>query len=175
MNRPHRDIGFEQMVDGLVKLRRESRAEHWLEVFILGGYTSLPAEARRIADLARAIGPDRVQLNTVTRPPAEDFAAPVDRAALDELATCLDPPAEVVADYRGVHDLPEFGATRADVLELISRHPCSAEDIAGGLGLQRNEVLKHTEALDAQGLLEKQRVGQRLYYVGVVDPDAPAR
>jgi wyosine [tRNA(Phe)-imidazoG37] synthetase (radical SAM superfamily) len=174
VNRPHPALRFEQMVDGLISFRRESSAEYWLEVFILGGYTALPGEARRIANLARAIGPDRVQLNTVTRPPAEDFAAAVDRARMDELATFFDPPAEVIADYRGTHDLPEFGATRADVLGLISRRPCSVEDIVRGLGLARNEVVKYIGALDAEGLLEKQRVGQRLYYSAAASGDAPA-
>jgi wyosine [tRNA(Phe)-imidazoG37] synthetase (radical SAM superfamily) len=174
VNRPHPAIDFEQMVDGLVSLRRESKAEYWLEVFILGGYTSLPTEARRIARIARKISPDRVQLNTVTRPPAEDFAAPVDHVRLEELAAFFDPPAEVIADYRGVHDLPEFGATRADVLDLISRRPCSLDDVAEGLGLQRNEAIKHIEALDAQGLLEKRRVEGRLFYSAVADPEAPA-
>lgn len=172
VNRPHPDIRFERMVDGLVTFRRESAVEYWLEVFILGGYTAVPAEARRIADLARTIGPDRVQLNTVTRPPAEDFAVAVDRARMDELATYFEPPAEVIADYRGTHDLPEFGATRADVLALITRRPCSLEDIVEGLGSHRNEVLKYIEALDAEGLLQKQRVGRRLYYRAVAHPDA---
>jgi wyosine [tRNA(Phe)-imidazoG37] synthetase (radical SAM superfamily) len=171
VNRPHPYISFAQMLAGLVALRREYRGQIWLEAFILGGYTAIPAEARRIAEHARGIRPDRIQLNTVTRPPAEEFAVAVDRARMDEIATYFDPPAEVVADYRGVHDLPEFGATRAAVLELLARRPCSLEDIVEGLGAHRNEILKFVEELDGQGLLDKRRVDGRLYFSAA----APAR
>jgi len=171
VNRPHPSISFAQMLAGLVAFREEYRGAIWLEVFILGGYTAIPAEARRIAEHARTVRPDRVQLNTVTRPPAEEFAVAVDRARMDEIATYFDPPAEVVADYRGVHALPEFGATRAAVLELLARRPCSLEDIVEGLGAHRNEILKYVEELDGEGLLEKRRVDGRLYFSAAV----PAR
>ncbi len=164
VNRPHRSIGFQQMVDGLIAFRRESACAYWLEVFILGGYTAQPGEVRRLAELVRAIAPDRVQLNTVTRPPAEDFAVAVDRARLEEIAAVFEPSGEVIADYRGTHRLPEFVATSADVLALITRRPCSLDDIVEGLGSHRNEVLKHLEALDADGRLCKRRVSGHLYY-----------
>lgn len=117
------------MLHGLVSFHDQYAGPIWLEVFILGGYTAIPAEARRIAEQARAVRPDPVQLNTVTRPPAEELAAAVDRSRLEEIAAAFDPPAEVVADYRGVHGLPEFGATREAVLDLLARRPCSLDDI----------------------------------------------
>ncbi len=171
VNRPHPYISFAQMLAGLVAFRREYQGPIWLEAFILGGYTAIPAEARRIVDHARDIRPDRVQLNTVTRPPAEEFAVAVDRARMEEIATYFDPPAEVVADYRGVHALPEFGATRAAVLDMLARRPCSLEDIVEGLGAHRNEILKYVEELDGEGLLDKRRVDGRLYFSAA----APAR
>lgn len=171
VNRPHTRLSFAQMLHGLVNFRDEYPGPIWLEVFILGGYTAIPAEARRIAEHARAIRPERVQLNTVTRPPAEEFAVAVDRPRLEEIAAAFDPPAEVVADYRGVHALPEFGATRQAVIDLLARRPCSLDDIVAGLGAHRNEVLKYVEEMDGEGLLEKRRVGGRLYFSV---PDRPA-
>jgi len=53
---------------------------------MLAGYTAISAEAQKRAECVRRIAPDRVQLNTVTRPPAEDYAMAVDRQRLEELA-----------------------------------------------------------------------------------------
>jgi biotin operon repressor len=49
---------------------------------------------------------------------------------------------------------------------MIQRRPCSLEDITDGLGMHRNEVIKHVEELDAKGLLEKRPSGGKLFYSG---------
>jgi len=162
VNRPHPDISFVRMLAGLIPFREGFAGQYWLEVFILGGYTALPAKARKIAERVRPIRPGRVQLNTVTRPPAEDFAQEVPQEHLEELAAHFEPQTEVVADFRGTQELPEFRASREAVLDLLSRRPCTVEDIAAGLGLHRNDVVKHIGELDAEGLLSKRRSGGRL-------------
>jgi len=164
VNRPHESISFEQMLEGLIAFRKDYHGEYWLEVFLLAGYTAIDSEIRRIAECVSRIKPDRVQLNTATRPTAEDFAVMVDRQRLAELATDFDPLAEVIADFRGVHAQSDFKAGRQSVLDMIRRRPCSLEDIADGLGMHRNEVLKHIDELDASGLLEKRTSGGRLFY-----------
>jgi len=155
VNRPHRDISFEQMLEGLIAMKYEFRGLYWLEVFFLGGYTAIPGEGQAIARCARLIKPDLVQLNTVTRPPSEDYAAGVCRTHLEKLAGLFVPRAAVIADYRDIHGKAEFTATRDTVLEMIKRRPCSIEDIAGGLGIHPNEAAKHVGELLAIGRIEQ--------------------
>jgi biotin operon repressor len=119
------------------------------------------AAIRRCVDL---IGPDRIQLNTVTRPPAERYATAVPRARLHELAASFSPPAEVIAEF---HSPPSSRAGHADldeILRLLRRRPCSTDDIADGLGMHRNEVLKWVEHLERQGLVEVTSVAGQCYY-----------
>ena len=40
---------------------------------LLAGITGIVAEVERLAELAARIAPDRIQLNTAVRPPAETF------------------------------------------------------------------------------------------------------
>jgi wyosine [tRNA(Phe)-imidazoG37] synthetase (radical SAM superfamily) len=164
VNRPHRDIDFDAMVEGLVALRREHPGPLWLEVFLLGGVTAMPAEVAKIAEIAGRIDPDRVQLNTVTRPPAESYAYPVPREEMERLASTFGERAEVIADYRGTHQRPEFAARREDVLDLLRRRPCTTGDIANGLGVHRNEVVKHIEELMARGALATEDSNGEVYY-----------
>lgn len=164
VNRPHSDISFNRMVEGLADFRREFRGALWLEVFILGGYTSVRGDAMRIADHVKSIKPDRVQLNTVTRPPAEDYAVEVPEARMQEIARFFDPVAELIADYRseGMHG--EFAATVESVLNTLRRRPCSIEDISSGLGIHRHEALKHIEELLGRGKIKKTSSGGTVYY-----------
>jgi wyosine [tRNA(Phe)-imidazoG37] synthetase (radical SAM superfamily) len=164
VNRPHADVSFERMLAGLVVFRREFRGDYWLEVFVLGAYTAINADFAELVKCVNFIGPDRVQLNTVTRPPAESFAIGISRQRLAELAGMFHPPAEVIADFRGVQGRAEFAASREDILDLLRRRPCSTEDIADGLGMHGNEVVKHVEHLSAEGRLRETRTGGRLYY-----------
>jgi len=164
VNRPHEDVTFEKMLAGLVDFRREFEGDYWLEVFVLGAYTAIQADFSELVQCVGLIGPDRVQLNTVTRPPAESFALSISRQRLTELAKMLDPPAEVIAEFPDVGGLAEFAASREDILDLVRRRPCSMDDIAKGLGVHRQEVVKHVEHLRAEGLLLQTTTEGQLHY-----------
>ena len=164
VNRPHEDVSFEKMLDGLIEFRPEFRGQYWLEVMLLADYNASDEEVRKLARCAGLIKPDRVQLNTATRPTAEDYAVAVNRQRLNELAAMFDPPAEVIADFSGLHKHRESDAGWKEVLELLQRRPCSVDDIAAGLGMHRNEVAKHLEELTGRKLLGQLVVDGRLYY-----------
>ena len=62
------------------------------------------------------------------------------------------------------HLHPEFAARREDVLEMLRRRPCTVEDIAAGLGLHRNEVVKYVQELTDENRLDAKQVGRLTYY-----------
>jgi len=147
VNRPHPDVHFGRILDGLVKFRNEFAGEYWLEVFLLGGATTVEVQIQLFAHYVRLIGPDKVQVNTVSRPPAEDFAMAVPFERLKEIASQLSEKAEVIVTDRGAHEQCEPSVRLQDVLALLRRRPCSIDDIMFGLGLHRNAVLKYVEQL----------------------------
>ncbi len=164
INRPHGEITFERLVEGLVALRREFKGQYWLEVMLLDGYTSLLVQVRQLADLARRIRPDKVQLNTAVRPPAEEFAMAVPATRLAELARYFAPRAEVIAECRGHIATPESRASAEAILTLLRRRPCTAQDVALGLGIKPAEVVKHLAGLEAAGRICRERRGADLFY-----------
>jgi len=164
VNRPHPSIAFERMVDGLVAFRRNFRGACWLEVFLLGDMTAAPEEVDKIAGIVERMRPDRVQLNTVTRPPAEDFALPVSRENMERFAARLGERAEVIADFRAVHGKSEFTAKRQDVLDMLRRRPCTVDDIAEGLAMHANEAVKYVTELLERGDIVAETIGGRTYY-----------
>ena len=164
VNRPHSDITFSKMLQGLVDFRKVYSGLYWLEVFILAGVTTTEAEINRLKTCITGIQPDLVQVNTVTRPPAENFAEPVSKKQLEEITAQLYERVEVIADYRDVHKEKDFTARREDIFTLLQRRPCSIEDISAGLGLHRNEVVKYVEELSAEGKIEAIPQNQKLYY-----------
>jgi len=168
VNRPHQDITFSKMLQGLVEFRKDYNGQYWLEVFLLAGVTTPEMEINRLKTCINAIQPDKVQVNTVTRPPAEGFAEPVSQKQLQTITERLYEKAEVIADYSDVHKQQDFSARREDVLTLLKRRPCSVEDIAAGLGLHRNEVVKYVEELSSEGKIEAKPQNQQLYYKATI-------
>ena len=168
VNRPHSDITFSRMLEGLLKFRDEYTGQYWLEVFLLAGVTTPETEINKLKTCISSIHPDKVQVNTVTRPPAEYFAERVPEKQLNVLTAQLYENAEVIADYKSVHKQQDFSSRREDVLTLLKRRPCSIEDIAAGLGLHRNEAVKYVEELSSIGRIEAKPQNQQIYYQAVI-------
>lgn len=61
-----------------------------------------------------------------------------------------------------------FGAlgdpTRRALLSRIAAHPATATELAGGLPISRQAVVKHLGALAEAGLLERERSGREVRY-----------
>lgn len=172
VNRPHRRIRFDTMVEGLASFTKRYRGRVWLEVLLLAGVTGIPGEVSKIAGLAGHIGPARVQLNTVCRPPAEELAHTVSEDELLSLSALFSGPVDIVShppeQARALSGSP--GASREDILELLKRRPCTAADIADGLSLHVNEVLKHLDVLAKSGDVITTVVDGRVFYTA----DQPA-
>ncbi len=167
VNRPAEGITFEQMVAGLITFRKEYKGQYWLEVFLLAGVNDAPEQLRKIAQIARQINPDRIQLNTVSRPAVEEYAVGVPEEQMRRFAEIFGAGAEVIADYRPADELGECAGRPREILEMLSRRPCTAEDIAQGLGLNLLEVRKHLQYLSVQGLVQTQTHNDQLYYLAI--------
>ena len=171
INRPHPEVTFDRLLDGLKALRREYRGQYWLEIMLLAGYTALPEAVQQLAKCIREIQPDKVQLNTAVRPPAEPYAMAVPPARLDEFARMFDPPAEVIAEYRGRRGLAEAHASVEAVLTLLQRRPCTLDDVARGLNLKHGEAVKLLEALEVEGKVCSRQHGESCFYQPISKSD----
>ncbi|MCD4728017.1 MAG: radical SAM protein [Pirellulales bacterium] len=164
VNRPHESLRFEQVLAGLISFRRRFRGRYWLEILLIDGVTTTKAELAALAECVARIGPDRLLLGTVTRPPAEACAVAVPSARLAELAAAFSPPGEILPDLPEP-SLASLGKTsREDILALLARRPCTVEDLAIGLGIHKIEAIKRIESLMADGLIKDVSGGDRPVY-----------
>ncbi len=165
VNRPHSAVDFTAMVDGLATFSHAFSGRLWLEIFLLDDLTATEAEARKIAFHTARVRTDKVQINTVSRPPAEEFAKAPTRQRLAELAPLFGPKVEVVCGFSGTMEEHEFLAGRARVLDLLQGGPKTLDDLAHLSGVNRNETLKYLEALLNDGLVHsKVRQDTRYFY-----------
>jgi wyosine [tRNA(Phe)-imidazoG37] synthetase (radical SAM superfamily) len=164
VNRPHASLSFGEVVNGLAEFRREYRGNIWLEVFLLGGVTAVRDEVLKIKEQADRIEPDRIQLNTVVRPAAEEYAFPVAAEEMTKLCGLLGDRAEIIPSFSPKPGNEESKVLRDDILALVARRPCSVEDIANGLMMNRAHVLKHLDDLVSKRLVTYTLRNGRVYY-----------
>jgi wyosine [tRNA(Phe)-imidazoG37] synthetase (radical SAM superfamily) len=164
VNRPHNSLSFAEVVEGLVQFRKEYRGNIWLEVFLLGGVTAVVREVMKIKEHADRIQPDRIQLNTVVRPAAEEYAFSVPAEEMAKLAGLLGERGEVIVPFAPGSGSEESTALRDDILALVARRPCSVEDIANGLMMNGAHVLKHLDELVSKRLVTYTLRDGRVYY-----------
>jgi wyosine [tRNA(Phe)-imidazoG37] synthetase (radical SAM superfamily) len=171
VNRPHPGISFTVMIEGMIEFAAQFRGEIWLEVFLLRGQNAIPPEIKKIAEIAKRIAPARVQLNTIHRPPVERFALPVRKPTLLDMETFFSTRVEIISQSEPVaasHSFPA-NAQEQELLALISRRPCSVEDVARGIGIHINEALKGLERLRAAGKARVLVSGEKTFYAATIE------
>ena len=166
VNRPHPQLRFDQFVEGERRFRRQFRGELWMEVFLVGGMNSTPRDVCKISSLAKEIQPDRIQLNTSVRPPAEDFVTPLSRDQMAELAGLFEPTAEIIGEFGTRHDEP-VKVKEDEILSMIERRPCTAEQIADVFGMHINEVSKYLGKLVRTDRVRADHKRSTVYYEAV--------
>lgn len=166
VNRPLPGITVDTVIEGLVEFTKAFKGRVWLEVLLVDGVNDSPADIEALAEAVARIRPERVQLNTVIRPPAESFARPVSRKALESAAERLSKacPTEVIAPASVRVARKPGVAPKALVLETLARRPCTLEDLAAGLSIPVARTKEVLDALVGEGKIREVRFGSAVFY-----------
>jgi wyosine [tRNA(Phe)-imidazoG37] synthetase (radical SAM superfamily) len=167
INRPHPSLSIIDIIWGLIQFREEYQGQIWLEIVLCRGINDDKEEIERLKETIERIKPDRIQLNTPTRPPAEDFAYPLTHNQLEEIQKRLGDKAEAISEFVAPLGEELNSVKDTEILNLIKRRPCTPEDISKALGLCLNEVLKHLDHLTKIGAIRYRMYEHRCYYKNV--------
>ena len=180
VDRPARGLTVEAIINGLRDFSRAYRGRLWLEILLVRDINDADADIDALLPVLTTLRLDRIQLNTVVRPPADPGARPVAEARLAEIARRLqaalavpvDLPSPVVGfgDERDAAPLPtadaEPAALRQAIIQMVRRRPCTAADIDRVFHLGGAEKVEQLLAsLVASGTLRiLSHAGDRFYH-----------
>ncbi len=168
VNRPNAALDNRRIIDGLARFRNEYEGELRLEIMLVQGVNDSPAAIKALQAAVARIRPDRIELNTVVRPPAEPGAAPLGRAALARIKALFGPKAEVVAAFakKRPASAAKPGDLEAAIMATVGRRPQTAADIALALGRPLGEVTRALASLDRGGRLRRVTHHGRVHFAG---------
>ena len=180
VDRPARGLTVEAIINGLRDFSRAYRGRLWLEILLVRDINDADADIDALLPVLTTLRLDRIQLNTVVRPPADPGARPVAEARLAEIARRLqaalavpvDLPSPVAGfgDERDAAPLPtadaEPAALRQAIIQMVRRRPCTAADIDRVFHLGGAEKVEQLLAsLVASGTLRiLSHAGNRFYH-----------
>ena len=164
IHRPHDTLQLGKVIDGLKLLRRDFKGLILLEVVLLKGFNDSDREISGLKCVIEEISPDKVQLNTVVRPPADSRAECVNRERLEEIRAFFGDRAEIIADIPPEQRKQVFDSYADTIIETVKRRPMRAVDLANILDLPLKEVAGLIKGLQIKGILSATGHGEETYY-----------
>jgi wyosine [tRNA(Phe)-imidazoG37] synthetase (radical SAM superfamily) len=164
INRPHPSLKIQNIIEGLKKFRQEFKGSIWLEILLVKGVNDSPSHIQKLKQAVNQVNPDRIQLNTVVRPPAEDFARPLSLAELQKIKKIFGKKAEIVADFDKIQLRPSSLDLKDALLAMVQRRPVTLSDMAASMGKHKNELIKYLDMLLKEDKIKLVTHKGRKYY-----------
>jgi wyosine [tRNA(Phe)-imidazoG37] synthetase (radical SAM superfamily) len=169
INRPTDKLCIAEVIAGLISLRQEYSGLIWLEIFIVPGINDHLEEIELLKDAVEKIQPDKVQLNSLDRPGAEEWVEPAVYLALEEIRAILqedsDIPVEIIARTHQESDITVSEASVLSELEaLLKVDEYSKAELARELKIHVNEVSKLLQHLVMQDKITVRHRQKGIYY-----------
>ena len=166
INRPAPGLNISDYIQGLVDFRKEYDGKIHLEIFILPGYNDSSDELDELKKAISRISPDLVQLNTLDRPGTVKGLKAATREDLERIKKYWDiPNVEIIAAASKRKEVQSYRRDAEEtILGMISRRPCTVDDLSETLGMHISEVNKYIDVLEAQGSIESVRQDRGIFY-----------
>ncbi len=156
INRPHPQITFERLINGLKAFRQKYTGQLWVEVMLVKGLNDTEEALFAIRDTLLTIQPDQIHIMQPTRPPAETWVKPPDEEGLLRSKAILGEKALVVSEVDGYFDLSDQGSLTEALVNITQRHPMREDQILTSLSAYSRDALKETLlALEESGAMQK--------------------
>jgi wyosine [tRNA(Phe)-imidazoG37] synthetase (radical SAM superfamily) len=164
INRPHRSIHFDKMIQGLIDFKETFKGKLWIEVMLLNGINDTKTELLKIKEKIDLIKPDRIDINFPIRPPTEHWVKIPDINVFSILN-------DIFKDYSNIN-YPEKGFFKTysndfeyELLSIIERHPMRQNQIIETFSyLNHNEIISLLYKLESQKKIKKMMYNKKLFW-----------
>ncbi|MCD6232744.1 radical SAM protein [Candidatus Aerophobetes bacterium] len=165
VNRPHPLLKIDEVISGIINFSKEFKGKIWLEIMLVKRINDSLKEMRKVAEIIKEMKLNKIQLNTVIRPPAENFAQALNIKDLERIRGILGKEkCEIIAKFEGNRQKAYKKDIEEEILRTLKRRPLTVEDLSSFLGLHQNEVIKYITVLEEKEKIKSQfHRGQRYY------------
>jgi len=161
---PHKQITFQKIIGGLVKLRKEFKGKIWLEIMLLGGVNDSLDEARKFKKLVDKISPDKVQLNLPVRPSGANVTLPA-HERVKKIKKIIGKKCEIVASFYKNAQQKFSQSVQQDILKYLNIRPATIRDLEKSTGLKKHLLTRQIKKMLNLGVVMKKIYNSKVYFV----------
>jgi len=161
INRPAKELSSNDLINGLIDLRKSFTGNIWLEVFIVPGINDSESEILKFNEVIKQIKPDKVQLNTLDRPATESWVQASSLEEIKSIASKLEGNVEIIARFKSREMIDSYNIDiQESIIRILKRRPCTAQDLSSVTGLHLNEINKYIETLLNKNIIQVERLSR---------------
>jgi wyosine [tRNA(Phe)-imidazoG37] synthetase (radical SAM superfamily) len=164
INRPCSGLSIEKVIEGLVEFRKGYKGQIWLEILFCKGVNDHKEELLKIKEAIDRIQPDCIHLNTVVRPPSEEWAGPLNQKEMEEIQAFLGEKAFIISEFGRHPSSMRERDIKEEILKILRRRPLSLADLSKGMGIPLNQLSQYIEPLTQAGEIRSRIFGESIYY-----------
>ena len=164
VNRPHRDLNLEKVIEGLFAFKGIFRGKLWVEVLPVKGFNDSPQELKALKQILDRLQPDRIHLNTVVRPPQSSLAKPVEREQMETICALFGPNCEIIAGFEHKELMSSVPGLKEAIVELTKRRSVTLDDISEALGAATDQVKEALKELCQKRVVKKVSFHNKTFY-----------
>ncbi len=167
VNHPVGGLTSGKVLEGIRKFCSDYGGRVYVEIMLVKGVNDSEEEMGKINQFVRELRADRIQLNTVVRPPSQPDAKPLNEQELLGIKGLFDPslPVEIIAGFDRTTSRAYHEDLEKAIIELLARRPTKKDDMAAALGVHPNEIVKYLQVLEEGKRIKKAEKEGEAYYV----------
>ncbi|HVN97601.1 MAG TPA: radical SAM protein [Syntrophorhabdaceae bacterium] len=165
VNRPHPALEVEAILNGLRRFRQEYTGKLWLEVMLMKNVNDDKEELKKFKKVIEDLNADKVQINTVVRPPTEEGLESLTREELDRACRFLGKPCEIICNFeKSVREIDEENWSQR-VLTILKRRSLTLDDIVKITGVSLHKAKERLKSLENEGFIKSYIFDGKTFYL----------
>ena len=134
--RPCKNLKFEKIIEGLINLRMEYSGKIFVEMSFVKDLNDNEEEIYEMKKIIERINPDKIFINTPTRPPALKWVSPPPYQKLELIKNIIG--GEIVKERKIYDEKIDI----EEIINIIKKRPLSLEEIMKRVKMDKLEEIK---------------------------------
>ncbi|HOE17920.1 MAG TPA: radical SAM protein [Syntrophorhabdaceae bacterium] len=165
INRPHLVVDAQSIISGLKLFRKDFRGKIWLEVMLVKDINDDEEELGKIKEVVESVGVDKIQLNTVTRPPSEDIPGMLTREELERARSFLGDICEIISKFEETPVLHGEKEWSKNVLNILKRRSLSLDEIVKVTGVSFYKAKNRLKLMENEEQIKSYHFHDTIFYM----------
>lgn len=148
VNQPNKELKLSIIIEGLIRFSKEYKGKLFLEVLLVKGVNDSDNDLIDLRKVIEKMRVDKIQINTVVRPPSYPEAKPISEEDKERIKNLLGDFVQLDLVFSGKNVKNKTNVGKVEVKELLKRRPCTFEQISVSLGIDSERLKLILEELE---------------------------